>query len=826
MTSNNPNDVSPTHVSPMDVEKVDSFSRKLYKRARNAGPNFEEIATVVRTLHTVLKHLKVESEDPESLLNDRNATAYLRYLRQILEDTEFRFKQLDTILEKYGGNGSGSQGDAAGGHGTQMDGEKGWMMLGSWDRDLLDMIRRKLLEQHRDIGVFLDTIQLHNPSKSGQFVGTSNANLDAIKDKVDAIASRLYQRRNSNLDDKEELWEQFRDELEKEGFSSDVLRKHQDVIRAYIRQLDEQLSANGGSTPSVRGLLVNYQPPADDEYQRQAAPYPGPYPVYPPAIQSEQKERYGSIDNEKYFPSANMERLQEEKYPPTSRHPDHDGTSTEPMALMSTRDLMALDKREADLAIAMGNMHLYPPTPANAHYNMSGSPSTIHYLPSSGSQPAIVSSSPPANVADQLAVSPRDVPSIVNQQGLPALPAAQQYSRLAPDSQGRDIPLDAKWTRIPRELVSPETLREAGVRFEARPDFVAILGTLTREEVGDLAKRTVEIRNSRRQAGERRERRTSDRYHPDKYRNWDVIQARRQRDGRDKSAGGDSAADVVGARDRQRADSPASSELYDSSSDEYETSVGYYNEREPVSTYGSSPSPRHRASAQAQSQPQSHPKISDPKHDGRTRARADNVGTNIDDGDDNDKTRTKVYPFIVPPPKDDEGASPAATVKPKPILKNKGEDPHVRFDPEPQILDDSSLPRSSPPRRSSTRDRDRDREKRYHSDRYADRDRERERHPDRDRDRDRDRNRTQDRDREEYPHRHRRSHRYHSNSSGGGSSRRDRDRDYVDNDYVSSRRKDDRAAKRRARDETLRAVGIGGAAASLLSVLAEAASNF
>jgi hypothetical protein len=39
--------------------------------------------------------------------------------------------------------------------------------------------------------------------------------------------------------------------------------------------------------------------------------------------------------------------------------------------------------------------------------------------------------------------------------------------RLAPDSQGNPIPLDAKWTKINRRLVSPEVLDQERRRYEA-----------------------------------------------------------------------------------------------------------------------------------------------------------------------------------------------------------------------------------------------------------------------------------------------------------------------------------------------------------------------
>ncbi|KAI1134828.1 hypothetical protein F5Y05DRAFT_396519 [Hypoxylon sp. FL0543] len=912
---------APARVSPADIERVDAFARKLYKRARAAGPELEEIATTVRNLHTVLKHLKFEAEDPESLLCADGNAVYARQLTPILEDSEFALQQLETILEKKHVGSDGLDGPDGAGGGTRMDGEKGWTMLESRERDMIDLIRAKLANQKLSIDMFLDTIQLHNPSKSRQMVDTNSANLDSIKDKVDAIASRICQRKDSNLIDgnEEELWEKFRDELEREGFSRDVLRKNQDVIRAYIRQLDEQLSANGGSTPSVRGLLEHYRPRDHDGLQ--TTPYPT-YPTYPGSDEFSPEELQSGIDEEKLFPSMRMKRLEGEDederkttlpsmpnhstFLSYDRHSSSGDEEDESMALISTRELMALDKRSADLAVAMGNMHLQPPSGSN--YQMSSSP-TPNALPPPASHPALPSPQTSHPTAEHSPTHPRYLPPLLISGPSPqqALSAPQQRSaRLAPDSRGREIPLEAKWTRIPRRLVSPEVLAGAGVRYEARPDFVAVLGELSREQVADFARKTAEVRGARRRRSSAtvstevgaaaKDRRADDRYHPEKYRNLDVIkeeQRRRQRrkeddtDGDEYDDGG--VTYVVNSSHRRRKGSTASSvsALYDSSDDDRTSNSGTdTDDRDREGHHSSSYSqsyPRsssyledyHKSRSQGPRRSSTAP-VAPSKQDDNARSRTrDRFGSDATDSHNNSREKgTKVYPFIVPPPSNEKdkgkdggaGASPAATTKPKPILKNKNDDPHVRIDPVPQIMDESSasLPRSLPSYRRSERERrdrdkdrdrerdrdrtrdkdrdrdrerdhDRDREKRYRSERYQDKDRERERHADRDRDRDRpDRQREKEyhshRDRDdtrEERYRHRsHSHRYHG---GGGTSstarRSDRDRDYYDDHYVSSsnRPREDRASKKKARDETIRAVGLGGAAAAMLSMLSEAA---
>lgn len=203
------------------MDNVDSFAKQIYRKARVAGVDFANVATTVRGVHTVLKHLKVEVEDSGSLLNTDQSPVYARQVTSVVEDCNFALKQLDILLEKYGAKGSDGDGDFR-------DGAPEQHPLGSRERDLVALVNTKLENQQLNIDMFLNTVQLHNPSKPHPIVQTSSANLESIKDTVDTIATKINQRRSSSVsDDNDELWLQFRDELEKEGFSKDVLRKNQ-----------------------------------------------------------------------------------------------------------------------------------------------------------------------------------------------------------------------------------------------------------------------------------------------------------------------------------------------------------------------------------------------------------------------------------------------------------------------------------------------------------------------------------------------------------------------------------------------------------------------
>jgi hypothetical protein len=78
-----------------------------------------------------------------------------------------------------------------------------------------------------------------------------------------------------------------------------------------------------------------------------------------------------------------------------------------------------------------------------------------------------------------------------------------QAQRLAPDRYGNVIPPGATWTKIKRTLVSPEVLHRAGVRYEARPTFVAVLGKLTLKDVAEFTKQSTEARAARQRSTHR-----------------------------------------------------------------------------------------------------------------------------------------------------------------------------------------------------------------------------------------------------------------------------------------------------------------------------------
>ena len=66
------------------------------------------------------------------------------------------------------------------------------------------------------------------------------------------------------------------------------------------------------------------------------------------------------------------------------------------------------------------------------------------------------------------------------------------------DAVKKNVPPGARWTKIKRELVNPESLEQDGIRFNEFPDHIIVLKVMDTEEIMKYAKKTAEIREGRR----------------------------------------------------------------------------------------------------------------------------------------------------------------------------------------------------------------------------------------------------------------------------------------------------------------------------------------
>ncbi|KAG6018615.1 hypothetical protein E4U41_003731 [Claviceps citrina] len=683
------------------IDAVDAFARTLFVRVKaSSSPLLAEVATPVRQLHIALRHLRVEAADPDSLLRRGDASVYARQLGPIVQDCEHALKQLEAVLERSSAAHIRDPEDLAG---------------------RVAAVQSRIASETTSIDMFLDTVQLHNPANNAPqvLVHAKDADLEHIKDKVDNIAKGLFLPRDSSGGasvDEDQMWQVFKSKLEGEGFSPRVLRQHKDILRAYIRELQSMSAANGGAPPTVRGLLEH-----EAMSHRYTPPVPPKEPLSPVYSKGPRKKKsHPDADDDK--PGLSMTRRMPDRASSSlsSRHEANFPCSSEDasnkeggepsdslaLALISTEDLVAMDDMNSRLA----GMHLHPAAASyfSAQQMKRGSDSLPSGMAGSWPPPHVATAGQPGQ--SLMAKSPSRSPSMT--------------TRLAPDRYGKEIPPDAAWTKVKRSLVSPEVLQRAGVRYEARPDYVAILGRLSRDEVAEYARQSANCRAARSAQGHA----PPPRAHP---------------------RGSHS--------HRHRADSKSSSENKDDDDDDDDDDDGSVLWDESDST---------------------------------------------DHDDDKSSERgTRSQPYIVSPPNESQRrASSSAAVRPKPILKNKNEH-HVRFAPEPhevQIEGPRSYDGAYGLHDGRREDGGARRRRRHHHHHH------------------RDGGRRDDRARSgEYY----RSSRHADRLAGEGDRRRDHHRPRRE----ERERERERHTRRRTWGETIGVVGIGGAAASLLGVLAEAA---
>lgn len=187
------------------IDAVDAYARTLFLRTRQ-NLDLHDVTDAVRQIHVALRHLRIEAADPDSLLASHDSI-YSRQLRPLVDSCANTLGRLEDALEEHDegeGHDDGRDSDAAG----------------------LRTARIRLRGEKASLDGFLDAVQLQK-SKAAATVNTDEGTLERIQDKVDEVAKRVFSRRDSGFeDDEDHVWKEFKAELEKEGFSSVVLRKH------------------------------------------------------------------------------------------------------------------------------------------------------------------------------------------------------------------------------------------------------------------------------------------------------------------------------------------------------------------------------------------------------------------------------------------------------------------------------------------------------------------------------------------------------------------------------------------------------------------------
>ncbi|KAF8866981.1 hypothetical protein BDZ45DRAFT_719969 [Acephala macrosclerotiorum] len=520
--------------SPSDVDTVVAFCRALYRKCRDAGGEYDEISQEVRGLHTVLKHLKYEVEASDSPVNRDRAT-WSRQLSPIVEGCDDTLRELDDLVREYNRlNHASSSPTSSRRRGGNLD--------------TLGLIRVKLLSHKSKLTKLLDNIQLEE--NVPEELDNQDGHLDTILDKVDSIAARIGSQNRKgasvthNGDDRE-VWKQFRRELIAEGFSLEVLDHHRDVLRAYIREIDqkgllEECPPNSQPTPvagitskrwlePVKAIQPGERPPTfssldlpTDDGRAKAVLFEEANMKFPQSLKMELRQPEirrgggGREESNQIVPSSsrqrrtsgNSHRLPSQTIP---RLITSDGKDDKDFHYLSTEsssddesDRESRRRSEALQLVKVINtteliaysqaLQLHPHSPSSFRSNQGyfDDDTTSRQLPFQPKKQLEFGTSPIQPGAIPI---PQTNPRTSNS-SFGTSPRTSS-TRLEPDEHGNEIPPDAKWTKINRRLVSPEVLDQDHRRYEARPEFVAVLGVLSRAEIQGLAERSRIIRDAR-----------------------------------------------------------------------------------------------------------------------------------------------------------------------------------------------------------------------------------------------------------------------------------------------------------------------------------------
>jgi hypothetical protein len=243
-----------------DIVALVQLAHRSYRNCKKAGGEYLEIAREVRSLHSVLRSLREESEKPDSSLFDNDTASEFS---SISDGCKGVLEGIEQLLAKY--------------NRLAEDGEKSSQPRKLWQQmrfgaevEDLEKVRWKIITYTSSLAVFLDSLHLKSSDRVEKAAGRVENKLEAgfteVMDRLDrlegfgpmskgvfyiATKARASERYTSVAsigsvlslstygDDDPEVWRQFRRELIALGFKSDSLDRHKEVLKAYMTKLDQ-----------------------------------------------------------------------------------------------------------------------------------------------------------------------------------------------------------------------------------------------------------------------------------------------------------------------------------------------------------------------------------------------------------------------------------------------------------------------------------------------------------------------------------------------------------------------------------------------------------
>ena len=233
-----------------DVISLTRTAWKVVQNSRKACGEYDELTREVSSLHVVLKRLEHEAAKPESPVN-KPGHSHWQELEFIASGCHRVLNILDQFLEKY--NALSEVGRRR---------RKLWPKIKFGNGQMADLAdyRGKVVYYTSVMSLWLNMISIGTMGSVEKQMNDAGGDLKEIKKAVNGITAHLIAKDRSEgsvltayPDDDKAIWKELRRELIGDGFSSSVIEKHKNLIKAYIGEL------------GARGILDDVDPYAVNE---------------------------------------------------------------------------------------------------------------------------------------------------------------------------------------------------------------------------------------------------------------------------------------------------------------------------------------------------------------------------------------------------------------------------------------------------------------------------------------------------------------------------------------------------------------------------------
>ncbi|KAK4441976.1 ankyrin repeat-containing domain protein [Podospora aff. communis PSN243] len=280
--------------SPSDIINVATYCWQLVEKSKNAPSEFGEISRNVEGLHSMLLTLQAEADNSESLLH-RDETAAVRLSNAVRAVRDHVLPKLEAVLQKFPSLG--------------IEKPKLLERMRFPKNEVLE-IRTLLAFNNQIISSHLEALQTgalgrveHLGTIQSDAIRRIEASLDQALPKIlgfiDVFGAEARVSANPSevlSDDDAEIWAALNERLQRIGFKSATLERHETVILGRIQELREEglLSSDAPSEsegeslprPTSRYVAPYYETESESDASSILSPRKGAKKKWTPALSS------------------------------------------------------------------------------------------------------------------------------------------------------------------------------------------------------------------------------------------------------------------------------------------------------------------------------------------------------------------------------------------------------------------------------------------------------------------------------------------------------------------------------------------------------------